>query len=41
MAHSSTLPDEQRRPLWVRLIARKTAIVFFVLIAIIIAFAGL
>lgn len=41
MAESSTLPDERERPLWLRLIARQTAVVFFVLMAIFIAFAVL
>jgi ribose transport system permease protein len=39
MAGSSTLPDERERPLWLRLIARQTAVVFFVLMAIFAAFA--
>lgn len=39
MAESSTLPDARERPLWLRLIARQTAVVFFVLMAIFIAFA--
>jgi ribose transport system permease protein len=41
MAKSSTLPDERERPLWLRLIARQTAVVFFVLMAIFAAFAFL
>lgn len=39
MAESATLPDERERPLWLRLIARQTAVVFFVLMAIFVAFA--
>jgi ribose transport system permease protein len=39
MAESSTLPDDRERPLWLRLIARQTAVVFFVLMAIFAAFA--
>jgi ribose transport system permease protein len=39
MAEAPTLPDERERPLWLRLIARQTAVVFFVLMAIFAVFA--
>jgi ribose transport system permease protein len=38
---AESLPDERERPLWLRLIARQTAVVFFVLMAIFAAFAVL
>jgi ribose transport system permease protein len=36
---AEALPDERERPLWLRLIARQTAVVFFVLMAIFVVFA--
>jgi ribose transport system permease protein len=38
---AESLPDARERPMWLRLIARQTAVVFFVLVAIFAAFAVL